>query len=49
MTEYGACLDPDCPAPAEIVDRDDWPSTHGPVPHAATHCAAGHRYYGPVS
>lgn len=48
MTEYVACLDPDCPAPAEVVDRSVWESTDGPVEHLATHCAAGHRFYAPT-
>lgn len=42
--EFTACPDPDCAAPAEVVDRWVWPSTDGPVAHVATHCARNHRY-----
>lgn len=44
MTEWTTCPDPDCAAPAEVVDRWDWRSTDGLVTHVATHCARGHRY-----
>lgn len=48
MTEFAACLDPECAAPAEVVDEHEIESTDGLVTHRATHCAAGHRFYGPV-
>jgi hypothetical protein len=36
------CPQPDCGAPAEIVDRWTWTSTNGPVEHVKTWCASGH-------
>lgn len=44
MLELTTCLDPNCGAPGEIVDRWTWPSTDGPIEHVAVHCAAGHHY-----
>lgn len=46
--EIVACLDPECLAPAELLDEHELASTAGPVTHRATHCAAGHRFYGPA-
>jgi hypothetical protein len=42
MPDHIACPDPACTAPATIVGRWTWPSTHGPVEHIKTHCARGH-------
>ncbi len=36
------CPDPDCQAPAAIIDRWTWPSTDGPIEHARTRCLAHH-------
>lgn len=47
MTEgliLGYCPDPDCLAPAEVVDVYDAESTAGPVRHVVTLCARRHRY-----
>jgi len=35
---------PGCGLPADIVDRWEWPSTHGPVTHIATVCVNGCRF-----
>lgn len=42
------CPEPECPAPAEIVDRWTWGSTDGPVPHVRTRCTAGHVFTPPA-
>lgn len=42
MTTTVRCPDPDCSAPAEIVDRWVWDSTHGPIEHVRTRCLARH-------
>jgi hypothetical protein len=42
MIEIVACPDPACGAPARIVDRWTWGSTHGPVEHVKTGCEPGH-------
>ena len=39
---------PECGLVAEVVDRDVWPSTDGPVEHATVRCAAGHRFVLPL-
>lgn len=33
---------PECHLPAEVVDRDVWESTEGPVEHARVRCVARH-------
>jgi hypothetical protein len=38
------CPDPDCYAPAEVVDVYDLDSTAGPVTHTVTVCVRRHRY-----
>jgi hypothetical protein len=40
---------PECGLVAEVVDRDAWPSTDGPVEHAHVRCVAGHRFVLPVA
>jgi hypothetical protein len=40
---------PECGLVAEVVDRDVWPSTDGPVEHAQVRCVAGHRFVLPVA
>ena len=42
MPDLIACPDPDCTAPARIVDRWTWGSTDGPLEHAKTMCERGH-------
>jgi hypothetical protein len=44
MTELVACPEPDCRAPAEILD--DWllDSPDGPVPNVKTLCLGGHMF-----
>jgi hypothetical protein len=40
MPELVDC--PECGLPAEVLDRFVLESTHGPVEHVKTHCAARH-------
>lgn len=40
---------PQCGAIAEVVDRDVWPSTDGPVEHAHVRCVERHRFVLPVA
>ena len=40
---------PQCGLPAEVVDRDVWESTDGPVEHVAIRCVARHRFVMPVA
>jgi hypothetical protein len=40
---------PECGLVAEVVDRDAWPSTDGPVEHAHVRCVDGHRFVLPVA
>lgn len=42
MSEIIACPDPNCGAPARIVDRWSFGSTHGAVEHVKTNCERGH-------
>lgn len=42
MPDLIVCPNPGCDAPAEIVDRWSFLSTHGPVAHIKTVCNAGH-------
>jgi hypothetical protein len=44
MLEIFACPDPRCPAPAELMERWVFRSTHGPVEHVKTRCLSGHVY-----
>jgi hypothetical protein len=44
MIEIFPCPDPHCPAPAELVERWVFRSTHGPVEHVKTRCLTGHVY-----
>ena len=46
--EIIACPEPDCLAPAEVVDRFTLASTDGPVDHAKTMCLAGHGFTPPL-
>ena len=39
---------PECGSIAEIVDRDVWPSTDGPVEHVSVRCVRRHRFVMPV-
>ena len=39
---------PQCDSIAEIVDRDVWPSTDGPVEHVHVRCVRRHRFVMPV-
>ena len=40
---------PQCGLVAEIVSRDVWESTDGPVEHAHVRCVARHRFLLPVA
>ncbi|MBF4162163.1 hypothetical protein [Nocardioides acrostichi] len=40
---------PDCDASAEVVRREVWPSTDGPVEHAVVSCVARHLFTLPAS
>lgn len=42
-------LCPQCGQPAEIVDRDIWPSTDGPVAHVHVRCVSKHRFVMPAA
>jgi hypothetical protein len=42
--ELIACPQPDCLAPAQVVDRFTLASTDGPVDHVKTMCLAGHGF-----
>jgi len=42
MTDQIACPDPNCDAPARIIDRWSFGSTSGPVEHIKTMCERGH-------
>ena len=44
MTEFVACPETACDAPAEVLDRYTLNAAGSPpVTHVATHCVAGHR------
>ena len=45
--EWTQC--PQCGLLAEVVDRDVWPSTDGPVEHVHVRCVARHRFVLPVA
>lgn len=40
---------PQCGQVAEVVDRDVWPSTDGPVEHLHVRCVDKHRFVLPAS
>ena len=40
---------PQCGQLAEVVDRDVWPSTDGPVEHLHVRCVDRHRFVLPAS
>jgi hypothetical protein len=42
------CPEPRCGAPAEVVDRWTWTSSHGPVEHVKTWCVNGHWFTPPL-
>jgi hypothetical protein len=42
MTDQITCPDPNCDAPARIIDRWSFGSTSGPVEHVKTMCERGH-------
>lgn len=42
MSEIISCPDPNCGAPARIVDRWSFGSTDGQVEHVKTTCERGH-------
>ena len=46
MTDWVVC--PECDLPAEILDRQTWDSTDGPVGHVHVWCVGGHRFLMPV-
>ena len=45
--EWTRC--PQCGLVAEVVDRDVWPSTDGPVEHVHVRCVDRHRFVLPVA
>ena len=45
--EWTQC--PQCALVAEVVDRDVWPSTDGPVEHVHVRCVDKHRFVLPVA
>lgn len=42
MSDLINCPDPNCDAPARIIDRWSLGSTHGPAEHIKTMCERGH-------
>jgi hypothetical protein len=42
MSDRIICPDPNCGAPARIVDRWSFGSTSGPAEHVKTNCERGH-------
>jgi hypothetical protein len=42
--ELIACPQPECLAPAQVLDRFTLASTDGPVEHVKTMCLAGHGF-----
>jgi len=45
--EWTQC--PQCGLVAEVVDRDVWPSTDGPIEHVQVRCVARHRFVLPAA
>lgn len=39
---------PECLAPAEVLAREVWPSTDGPVEHVRIRCVAQHLFHLPT-
>ena len=46
-TQWTSC--PQCGLVAEVVDRDVWPSTDGPVEHVHVRCIDKHRFVLPTA
>jgi hypothetical protein len=44
MIETTTCPDPQCQAPAEVLDHFDLASTDGPIEHIRTRCVLSHIY-----
>jgi hypothetical protein len=44
MIETTICPDPECQAPAEVLDQFDLSSTDGPIEHICTRCVVDHVY-----
>ena len=44
MIETVICPDPECQAPAEVLDQFDLSSTDGPIEHILTRCVLDHVY-----
>jgi hypothetical protein len=42
MIQTTTCPDPECQAPAEVLDQFDLASTDGPIEHIRTRCVIGH-------
>jgi hypothetical protein len=42
------CPDPDCGAPAEVLDRTTLSSTCGPIEHVKTQCVRRHVFFMPT-
>ena len=47
QTQWTQC--PQCGLVAEVVDRDVWPSTDGPVEHVHVRCVDRHRFVLPTA
>jgi hypothetical protein len=47
QTQWTQC--PQCGLVAEVVDRDVWPSTDGPVEHVHVRCVDKHRFVLPTA
>ena len=47
QVQWTSC--PQCGLLAEVVDRDVWPSTDGPVEHLHVRCVDRHRFVLPAS
>ncbi len=47
LSEWTNC--PQCGLLAEVVDRDVWPSTDGPVEHVHVRCVDRHRFVLPTA
>jgi hypothetical protein len=48
MLETTVCPDPQCQAPAEVLDRFELWSTSGPYEHISTRCVLGHIFTVPI-
>jgi hypothetical protein len=47
LVQWTQC--PQCGLPAEVVDRDVWPSTEGPIEHVHVRCVEKHRFVMPAA